>query len=82
MDDSEKFRSIVSTILGVSEERVTDDLSAETVDTWDSLNHINLLGALEQEFDVTLATEKLGDSQSVPRLKALLAEHGIAVQPP
>lgn len=79
MDDSEKFRSIVAAILGVSDEQVTDDLSAEAVDTWDSLNHINLIGALEQEFGLVLATENLADSQSIPKLKALLAEHGIVV---
>lgn len=79
MDNAEKFRSIVGTILGIPEDRVTDDLAPETVDTWDSLNHINLISALEQEFGVRLATENLADSQSIPELKALLAKDGIVV---
>ncbi|MBN2559850.1 MAG: acyl carrier protein [Phycisphaerae bacterium] len=79
MEDSQKFRSIVSTILDVPEGQVTDDLSPETVDTWDSLNHINLISALEQEFGVTLSADSLPDSMSIPHLKALLAQHGVEV---
>lgn len=79
MDNGKKFRSIVSTILQVPEETVTEDLTPDTADTWDSLNHINLIGALEQEFGLTLATENLHESQSIRRLKALLAQHGIEV---
>ncbi len=79
MENGQKFRSIVSTILDIPEDQVTGDLSAETVDTWDSLNHINLLSALEQEFGITLATDSLAEAHSVTRLKALLAEHGVEV---
>ena len=79
MENSQKFRSIVSTILDIPEDQVTGQLSSETVDTWDSLNHINLLSALEQEFGLILATDSLAEAHSVPRLKALLAEHGVTV---
>lgn len=79
MEHGRKFCSIVGTILGVPEDQVTDDLSPETVDTWDSLNHINLISALEQEFGVTLATDDLAESMSMQRLKELLAEHGVVV---
>jgi acyl carrier protein len=79
MDNLQKFRSIVAAILSIPEERVTDDLSPDTVDTWDSLNQINLIGALEQEFGVTLATDNLAESQSIARLRALLAEQGVII---
>lgn len=79
MDDSQKFRSIVSTILMIPPEAVADNLSPDTTDTWDSLNHINLIGALEQEFGITLPAENLGDSQSIPKLRALLAERGVRI---
>ena len=79
MDNHQKLRSIVSTILRVPEEKVTDELSSDSVETWDSLNHINLIGAIEQEFGVTLPTENLGDFMSIAQLKVLLSQHGIAI---
>lgn len=79
MDNAVRFRSIISAILQVPESQVNDDLTPDRVDTWDSLNHINLIGALEQEFGITLATENLEKTQSIPILRSLLAQHGVNV---
>jgi len=79
MDNLDKFRSVLSAILGIPPDRVTDDLSAEMVDTWDSLNHINIIGALEQEFGISLPADHLGNCMSVARLKGLLTQHGVAI---
>ncbi len=79
MDNGQRFRAIVAAILQVEEEDVTDKLSPDKVDTWDSLNHINLLGALEQEFGATFEAENLEKSKSIPALKELLAQHGVTI---
>lgn len=75
----DRFRSVICAVLGVRPEDVADGLSPDTVDTWDSLNQINLVGALEQEFGVHLTAENLADYQSVAALKRLLAQHGVAI---
>ena len=77
MDNNQKLLEIASMILMVPEEQVTDQTSSDTTDTWDSLNHINLIGALEQEFGVTLPTENFTEAQSISKLKTLLSEHGV-----
>ena len=74
-----KFHAAVSAVLGVPAEDVTDEVSSETVDTWDSLNHINLISALEQEFGVTLPTESMAGAQSVGSLRQLLTRCGVAL---
>lgn len=58
---------------------MTDKLSPDQIDTWDSLNQINLVGALEQEFGVSLVAQDLAEYQSVLKLKALLRDHGVEV---
>ncbi len=75
----DRFRTVVCAVLGVRPDEVNDGLSPDTVDTWDSLNQINLVGALEQEFGVHLIAENLADYQSIPTLKRLLAQHGVAI---
>jgi acyl carrier protein len=77
MTNTQKLCSIVSAVLGIPEEQVTDGLSSDHVETWDSLNHINLIGALEQEFGLALPTSNLGDFMSVRQLRMLLADHGV-----
>ena len=79
MSNEGRFKSILSTILSVPESDITDSASSDSLDAWDSLNHINLLGALEQEFGVTINTDRIEDSRSVAALKTLLNEHGIEI---
>lgn len=66
-----RLRSVISANLGVTAEQVTDGPSPHNTDTWDSPDHINVISALEQEFGVTLSTESLADTRTVPKLKAL-----------
>jgi acyl carrier protein len=78
--NEERFRDIVASILGLAPQAVTNDLTADAVDTWDSLNHISLIGALEQEFNIRLPAENLIESQSIAQLRALLSQHGVEFQ--
>jgi acyl carrier protein len=75
----ERFNNVVSAVLGVEPDEVNDALSPDTVDTWDSLNQINLVGALEQEFGIHLTAENLADYQSIPGLRRLLVQHGVVL---
>ena len=81
MSDSnrEKFNSVLTAILGIDASLITDDLSPDSVDSWDSLNQINIISALEQEFGVNLVADNLAEYQSVARLTELLASAGIAI---
>jgi acyl carrier protein len=55
----EKVVGIVSQILEVPPETVTDDLSPEKVETWDSLRHMDLVMALEEEFGIRFSDERI-----------------------
>ena len=51
------LKAIFSTILGVPLESVNDGLSTASCAKWDSLNHIHLVNAIEEEFEITLEFE-------------------------
>ncbi len=74
-----RFYETVAAILQLQVDDVTDEISPENTDTWDSLNQINLISALEQEFGVTLPIDSLEAADSVAALKDLLAQHGVRV---
>ncbi|MCZ6681659.1 MAG: acyl carrier protein [Planctomycetota bacterium] len=74
-----RFYETVAAILQLQVDDVTDEISPENTDTWDSLNQINLISALEQEFGVTLPIDSLEAVDSVAALKDLLAQHGVRV---
>ena len=77
--NDERFRRTVAAILGLRPDQITDELKPDAVDTWDSLNHINLMAALEQEFSIVFNAARLGEVHSVGELRAALIEQGVAL---
>ena len=70
----EKTRAIVADIFEVPLETVTPQSSPDTIATWDSMHHLNLVLALEQEFSVQFSPEEIEQLLSVELIVALVAE--------
>jgi acyl carrier protein len=54
--------------------------SPETVPTWDSLQHLNLVLALEQEFRIQFTPEEVEQLLSVEVAAAVLEEKRVACE--
>lgn len=50
------------------------DASAETVEAWDSIGHLNLVLALEQRFGVSFDPEKIPQLTTVEAIAAAVAD--------
>lgn len=51
---------------------VTPDLSARDVDVWDSVSHIRLIVAIEQEFRIKFGAREIDGLNNVGDLAALI----------
>lgn len=51
---------------------ISGDTVADDIPTWDSLNHINLILALEEEFGIQFASQEVMSMASVSDLYTLL----------
>lgn len=71
---SDRVYRVVSDVLGVPVTAVNDESSPDTIESWDSLAHINLILALEAEFGISLSDEDAVDMLSVRLIKMILAE--------
>ena len=65
--------------LGVSADIVKDDLEYGTIREWDSVAHMGLVSALEQEYGVMLETDDVIDMSSVGKAKEILRKYGADV---
>lgn len=45
--------------MGISVDDINEDSSPDIIEKWDSLQHINLVMALEEEFEVRLRVEDI-----------------------
>lgn len=53
---------------------VSINLSQKNCERWDSINHLNLVVALEAEFDVSLEPEEIADMKTLDDIKRILSE--------
>ena len=68
---------IVSQVFDVPAAQLNEDSSPDTVDNWDSLKHMNLVLALEEEFGVTFSDEEVVVMLSVDIIIETLKEKGL-----
>ena len=69
-----KLKKVISNVLGVSIDEINDNSSPDSIDKWDSLSHLNLVMAIEAEFDVELTPEDSMDMLSVKLIRMILSD--------
>jgi len=60
----DKLKKLLSVLLGIDQEKINNKTSNKTVDGWDSLKQMNIIVAIEEEFDIQFDEEEsiLSDS--------------------
>ena len=53
-----KIKNVMSVVFEVPEDQINDDSSPDTIVSWDSLKNINLVVALEEEFNIGFDDEE------------------------
>tara|TARA_B100000787_G_C16072176_1_gene240443 strand:+ start:349 stop:573 length:225 start_codon:yes stop_codon:yes gene_type:complete len=49
-----RIKNVMAAVFEISIEDINEESSADSIDNWDSLNLMNLVVALEEEFDIEL----------------------------
>jgi len=67
----EKVFEIVSQVMMIPVEQINEQSTPQNTDAWDSLNHMNLILALEEEFGVRFSDEQI---MRMLDIKTIIAE--------
>jgi len=73
-----RVRRVVADVFELQLDEVSLDISHEDVENWDSLNILNLLMALEQEFAIDISPDEAVKFLSVANVVTLLKEKGVS----
>jgi acyl carrier protein len=68
----EQVRGIASDIFGIPAAKITAESSPETIENWDSMQHLNLVLAVEEKFGVQLAPEDIEQMKTIGAVAALV----------
>jgi acyl carrier protein len=52
--------------------RIQTDSTPETIESWDSIQHLNLVLTLEEKFDVQLSPEEIEQMRDIGRITKLI----------
>jgi acyl carrier protein len=69
--------AVFSVALGIDPSLVNDGLSYNSIREWDSVAHMGLVAALEEEYGVMLETDEIIDMNSVAKAKEILGKYGV-----
>lgn len=61
----EQVRNLASDLFGVPTAKITEASSPESIEAWDSTQHLNLVLALEEKFQFQLSPEEIEEMKSV-----------------
>lgn len=77
MENNSKLLQSFSQALNVEIEKVTDDLSYQSIPEWDSISHMVLISQLEDDFGVSIDTDDVIDLSSVSKAREIISKLGI-----
>jgi len=72
MLNEDALKQLMATMLNVDVSAINENSSMDNLPNWDSLRHMNLVLALEEEFKVTIPDEDAGNITSYKLIKLVL----------
>lgn len=73
--------NLLREVLFIEEEtELMDETGPDDIEAWDSLGHVNIITAVEDEYDVEITPEEITEISSIGDIKKLLQRKGISTQ--
>jgi acyl carrier protein len=72
----ERVRGIAADVLQVNQDALSAESSPQSVESWDSVQHLNLVLALEEQFGVQFEPDEMDAMKSIGAIAGLLSVKG------
>ncbi|HEX4814850.1 MAG TPA: acyl carrier protein [Nonomuraea sp.] len=77
MSHLDRLRAVFRRSLNLPADAAVDGLEYRAIPQWDSLAHMALIAAMEDEFSIMIDTDEMIDMSSFAKAAELLEKHGI-----
>jgi acyl carrier protein len=68
----ERLKDVFATVLEIDRSIIDESLSTKTLPEWDSLRHMNLIIAIEEEFGISIEDEAIANLTTYVALRDYL----------
>ena len=69
-----RIKKVMSAVFEIPNIEINEESTMDTIEPWDSLKHMNLDIALEDEFQITIPDEEVGNLVSFSLIKLIVGE--------
>jgi len=77
MTNKEKYNKVFIETFSIDESVLNEDLSYNTIPSWDSVGHMTMIADLEDIFEINMEMDDIIDFSSYNKGFELLAKYGI-----
>lgn len=70
----ERIKNVMATVFDVNADTIDETASQDTIEDWDSVNHLNLVTSLEEEFSIEIPIEEVGNMLNFQLVAMLVKE--------
>ncbi len=77
MTNKEKYNKVFIETFSIDESALNDDLSYNTIPSWDSVGHMTLIAGFEDIVGINMETDDIMDFSSYNKGIELLTKYGI-----
>lgn len=75
MDNTEqRIKQVMADVFDMPAETILENVSQDNLEGWDSLKHLDLVVALEEEFEITIPVEEVGNLISFKLIVVIIKE--------
>ncbi|NOY63555.1 MAG: acyl carrier protein [Gammaproteobacteria bacterium] len=71
----EQLNELLADTFDIDEDEISAEMNSDNVESWDSLNHLRLVSALEKEFDISLTMDEINAMLSYEKIVELVSKH-------
>ena len=65
----ERIKDVMAGVFGIDAESINEDSSQDNIEQWDSIKTLDLIVSLEEEFDVSIPIEEVGNMTNFKYIK-------------
>lgn len=82
MSNLETFKKIIKSVWSIKNvDEIEDSFGPDEIEAWDSLSHIELVVALEEEFEISIAVQDVSRLYTIGDIKKTLEKYGVIIWP-
>lgn len=70
----ERIKEVMSNVFDVDVTTLNENSSQDSVEGWDSVKHLDFIVSLEEEFDITIPIEEVGNMTNFKYVKLMIEE--------